>query len=166
MRIAARGAALLMVAFVTIGCDHVTKHAAAVLLAGEPDRSYVADTLRVGYAENTGGFLSVGADLPPAVRTAVFTVATGFLLLGALAVGVRHGYAGLSALGLVLFAAGGFSNWVDRVLHGRVIDFLSVGIGPVRTGVFNVADMAIMLGAVLLVTDNLRGRARVRSSDA
>jgi signal peptidase II len=166
MRIATRSASFLMVACATIGCDHVTKHAASVLLAGEPDRSYVADLLRVGYAENTGGFLSLGADLPPHVRTAVFTVATGFALLAVLAVGARQGYAGLSALGLALFVAGGFSNWIERVLHGRVIDFLNVGIGVVRTGVFNVADMAIMLGAVLLAMDAVREPARSRSSDA
>ena len=108
MRIAARSAALLTAAFVTIGCDQVTKHAATVLLEGKPDRSYVADTLRLGYSENTGGFLSLGADLPPAARTAVFTVATGCLLLALLAIGVRQGYEGWSALGLVLFVAGGF----------------------------------------------------------
>lgn len=166
MRIAARSAALLTAAFVTIGCDQVTKHAATVLLEGEPDRSYVADTLRLGYSENTGGFLSLGADLPPAARTAVFTVATGCLLLALLAIGVRQGYAGWSALGLVLFVAGGFSNWIDRALHGRVVDFLNVGIGSVRTGVFNVADMVIMLGALLLAMDAIRGPAHTRSSDA
>lgn len=165
MRIAARSAALLMVAFVTIGCDQVTKHAATVLLEGEPDRSYVADTLRLGYSENAGGFLSLGADLPPAVRTGVFTVATGCLLLALLALGVRQRYAGWSALGPVLFVAGGFSNWIDRVLDGHVIDFLNVGVGALRTGVFNVADMAIMLGAGLLATDALRGRAHSRSND-
>lgn len=154
-----------MVAFVTIGCDQGTKHAATVLLEGEPDRSYVADTLRLGYSENAGGFLSLGADLPPAVRTGVFTVATGCLLVALLALGVRQGYAGWSALGLVLFVAGGFSNWIDRVLDGRVIDFLNVGIGALRTGVFNVADMAIMLGAGLLAADALRGRAHSRSND-
>ena len=35
---------------------------------------------------------------------------------------------------------------MDRLIHGSVVDFLNVGIGPVRTGVFNVADVAIMLG--------------------
>jgi signal peptidase II len=32
-----------------------------------------------------------------------------------------------------------------------VIDFLNVGIGSLRTGIFNVADMAIMLGVFLLL---------------
>ncbi|RPI54782.1 MAG: hypothetical protein EHM55_09825 [Acidobacteria bacterium] len=39
------------------------------------------------------------------------------------------------------------SNWFDRVVRGGVFDFINVGIGSVRTGVFNVADVAIMLRA-------------------
>ena len=50
-----------------------------------------------------------------------------------------------------MFAAGGASNWIDRVMHGSVIDFMNVGIGPFRTGIFNVADMAIMLGTGIVV---------------
>jgi signal peptidase II len=53
------------------------------------------------------------------------------------------------ALGLLL--AGGVGNLIDRInQNGHVTDFLNVGIGPVRTGIFNVADMAIMAGAGLL----------------
>jgi signal peptidase II len=48
-------------------------------------------------------------------------------------------------------AGGGFGNWMDRVLLGGVVvDFMNVGIGPVRTGIFNVADLAIMAGALFL----------------
>jgi signal peptidase II len=54
-------------------------------------------------------------------------------------------------LGLTLLAAGGASNWADRVVHGRVVDFLNVGIGSLRTGIFNVADIAIMAGVVMLL---------------
>ena len=43
------------------------------------------------------------------------------------------------------------ANWLDRVTLGSVVDFLNVGVGPVRTGVFNVADVAIMLGAGVIV---------------
>jgi signal peptidase II len=61
--------------------------------------------------------------------------------------------------------AGGASNWIDRAVRGSVVDFMNVGIGPVRTGVFNVADVAIMLGAVLIVAGELReyqgGRERL-----
>jgi len=48
--------------------------------------------------------------------------------------------------------AGGIGNLIDRLFHnGLVIDFLNVGIGPIRTGIFNVADMAIMAGFGILL---------------
>lgn len=58
--------------------------------------------------------------------------------------------------GVALFVAGGASNLVDRITYGMVIDFMNDGIGSVRTGIFNVADMAIMLGAVILVLEGRR----------
>ena len=151
---------LLLAVVATIGCDRVTKHFAATTLAGMPGRSFLADTVRLEYAENTGGFLSLGADLPPAVRTGLFTIGTGLLLLGAIVVAVRFRWHGPSLAGFMLFIAGGASNWLDRVMHGSVIDFLNVGIGPVRTGIFNVADIAVMLGIGLFVCAEFGARAR------
>jgi signal peptidase II len=137
----------------TVGCDRVTKHIAAQKLVGLPTQSYLADTLRLGYAENTGGFLSLGADLPAPVRTLIFSVATGGLLVLLIAAAWRNGWNRWRTVALSLFIAGGASNWIDRLASGRVVDFLNVGVGSLRTGVFNVADMAIMAGvALLLVT--------------
>ena len=135
----------------TIGCDRVTKHLATTTLAGMPGRSYLADTVWVGYVENRGGFLSVGATLPPSVRALVFTVGTGLMLVALTVLAIRRRWRGWPLIGVALITAGGASNWIDRVVRGSVVDFLNLGIGPVRTGVFNVADMAIMTGAVLLV---------------
>jgi signal peptidase II len=149
----------------TIGCDRATKHAAVVLLGEGPDRSYLADTVRRTYAENTGGFQSLGADLPRPVRTALFTVATGLALLALAFMTIRDRLAGPSGLGVVLLVAGGASNCVDRVLRGSVVDFLNVGIGPLRTGVFNVADVAIMVGAGLLVLGAVRGTPSITSTE-
>ena len=142
---------LAAVLVTTIGCDRVTKRLASETLAGEPDRSFLAGTVRVAYAENTGGFLSIGAGWPAPGRTAVFVVMTGALLtLMGVAI-VRARWQGASLIGATLFLAGGSSNWIDRVVHGRVVDFLNLGIGPLRTGVFNVADVAIMGGLGLLL---------------
>jgi signal peptidase II len=156
--------ALMMVVLTTIGCDRVTKDAATTMLAGMPDRSYLADTVRLGYVENTGGFLSLGASLPRAARTALFTVATGFMLFTLLVLAIRRTWGRLPTLGLTLFVAGGASNWIDRVARGSVVDFLNVGVGPVRTGVFNVADVAIMLGAGILLLAEFRKGGRVAPS--
>ena len=160
MRRTLRWLVLAATALATIGCDRVTKHAATALLAGAPERAYLAGAVRLGYVENTGGFLSLGADLPRRARTAIFTVATGFALLALVIVAVRDRFAGPSSMGLVLFAAGGASNWIDRVSRGSVVDFLNVGIGPLRTGVFNIADVAIMVGAGLVALGSFRRGSR------
>jgi signal peptidase II len=147
---------LLCLLLATAGCDRVTKHLAMTTLAGMPEQSFLADTIRIDYRENSGGFLSTGATWRPTVRVAVFQFAGGAFLLGTLILAARRQWSRLGAAGLVLFLAGGTSNLVDRIAMGRVIDFLNVGIGPVRTGIFNVADVAIMAGIALLLLDRWR----------
>lgn len=140
----------------TIGCDRVTKHVAERTLAGNGFRSFLSDTVRLQYAENTGGFLGLGGDLHPAARTALFEVATGIILLAIVAWAVRLRLAGWALIGLALFVTGGACNWIDRVARGSVVDFLIVGIGPIRTGIFNVADVAIMVGAAVFALTHIR----------
>jgi signal peptidase II len=148
--------ALMLVIVGTIGCDRVTKQLASNTLAGRPTQSFLGDTIRLRYLENTGAFLSLGARLSPGTRTALFTVATGLMLAGLALVAFRRRRDGWIALGLTLFVSGGLSNWIDRAVRGSVVDFLNVGIGPVRTGVFNVADMAIMFGAAIFMIGEVR----------
>lgn len=158
MKIFRRGVLLCLLLAGTAGCDRVTKHLAVTTLAGMPEQSYLGDTVRLDYHENAGGFLSAGATWKPTVRTAVFQGANAIFLLGALVMAVRFKWSGWAGVGLVLFLAGGTSNLVDRIAMGSVIDFLNIGIGPIRTGIFNVADVAIMLGIALLLADRYRAR--------
>jgi len=150
----------------TIGCDHAMKYVAVTSLMGAPSRSYLGNLLRIGYAENTGGFLSIGANLPPVTRTIVFTAATGVVLFALAILVFRARLDQWTSLGLSLFVAGGFSNWIDRVARGTVVDFLNLGIGTMRTGIFNVADIAIMAGAAMLAIGEIRKltEARPRTS--
>jgi signal peptidase II len=158
LRTSARLILLVLIAASTIGCDRATKQLATALLADKPAQSWLADSVRLTYAENTGGFLSLGARLPPGARGAIFTVATG-ILLGVLLVALLRARGSFArSLGVALFLAGGFSNWIDRVLRGSVVDFLNVGVGWLRTGIFNVADVAIMLGVAIFVLAELTAR--------
>ena len=148
----------------TAGCDRVTKLYAMTTLAGAPRQSYLGDTVRLDYHENAGGFLSAGATWDPRTRTVVFQFANGVFLLGTLAMGYRFKWSRLAAVGLMLFVSGGLSNLIDRMAIGTVIDFMNVGIGSWRTGIFNVADVAIMAGVVLLAAD-FRRREREGLAD-
>jgi signal peptidase II len=142
---------LLILVVTTIGCDRVTKHLVKTSLAGAPPQSYFGDTVRLEYSESSGAFLSLGADLPPWVRTTVFTLGVGFTLGLLPLAGLKHHWVGLRLVGSALMWAGGTSNLVDRAVRGSVVDFINVGVGSLRTGIFNVADLAIVLGFALVV---------------
>ena len=147
---------LLAVVAATVGCDQVSKRLAAVHLLGSPRQSYLGDSVRLEYAENDGAFLSLGAGLPRWARTALFSAGAALLLAGCGVVALRHPWPRLPLLGLGLVLAGGLSNLVDRVARGSVVDFLNVGVGPVRTGIFNLADVAILVGVALFALGRRR----------
>lgn len=152
--------AVVAIVLATIGCDHVTKQFASRHLAGRPRLSMAADSLRLEYVENPGGFLGIGSGLPEAVRGAIALGTT--VLLAWLGIWVcRRVLAGEWALGPALVWAGGFGNLVDRMTRGSVVDFLNVGVGSLRTGIFNAADVAITLGVILIALD-LAGPTRTR----
>jgi signal peptidase II len=155
---ATRGARLMLfvIVILTIGCDQVSKRVASTHLVDTPRKSFLGDAFRLEYAENRGAFLSLGADLPSWARTALFTVGTGIVLLvGAVSL-FTHTWSPLAVIGICLYLAGGASNLADRLVDGHVIDFLNIGLGPLRTGIFNVADIAVMTGVVLFLIGHFR----------
>ncbi len=116
--------------------------------------------VRLEYAENQGAFLSIGAGLPEEARFLLFVVLTSGILVAMVVLALRDQVTPGQLLGLSLVAGGGAGNLVDRiVLDGTVVDFLSLGVGPVRTGIFNLADVAITMGALLLAALQLRALA-------
>jgi len=144
--------ALLTLCLVTVGLDQWTKWYAVHHWKGAPPQIYLNGIFRIEYAENHGAFLSLLANTPPEVRFWILTVSNGFILLG-LAIGlVVPRRVGMSSfLPLALVVAGGIGNLIDRVRFRYVIDFLNLGIGELRTGIFNVADMAITAGFLLIL---------------
>lgn len=108
--------------------------------------------------ENTGAFLGLGADWPSSLRVGLFTIGNALLLLLVVAAGASRQWSRPARIGLALLLAGGASNLVDRTVQGSVIDFMNVGLGPLRTGIFNVADVAILAGVGLVLLSSYRSR--------
>ena len=94
--------------------------------------------------------------LPPSDAVYAVFVVTGALLVVLAVVAWRQRGSVWHAASFALFIAGGASNWFDRVSDGRVVDFMNVGIGWLRTGIFNVADMAITTGVIVIILTGLR----------
>lgn len=143
----------VIVLLACLGCDQGTKYLATEHLRGHPGQSYLMDTVRLEYALNSGGFLSVGNNLSLEVRRWVFVGFNGAMLLGLTCFVVLKWNARLSVfIAAVCVLAGGIGNLIDRVTNqGLVTDFLNVGLGPVRSGIFNVADMAVTFGVIVLI---------------
>ena len=133
--------------------DQGTKYLATQLLQGKGTLSFFSDCLRFVLAENRGGFLSLGASLPEGLRNTIFLVFSSVFLLAFCIFTIRD-QSGTSAVLIAssMIIGGGIGNLIDRALRdGAVIDFVNIGIGSLRTGIFNVADMAVLFGCILLL---------------
>ncbi|MDH5327500.1 MAG: signal peptidase II [Gammaproteobacteria bacterium] len=157
---AQRAGLLSLVVIFCIAGDQITKEIAIRYLADSPALSYGFDTLRFQYAENPGAFLSLGANLSVTTRFWVFTVFSTVLLLGmSIYVFISKQMNRFMLVSFALMIGGGFSNLIDRIGNqGRVVDFINLGIGNLRTGIFNVADMVVLLGALFLIWGSRRIR--------
>ncbi len=142
----------------SVGCDQVSKRVALEQLAGEPTHRFLGDTFRLLYTENTGAFLGLGAQWPDNVRFVVFTLLSSVVVIVALGwlwvrlTQDRNSLPWLPLVGGTLLLAGGVGNLWDRISRdGAVIDFMNMGLGNLRTGIFNVADVHIVIGGLLML---------------
>ena len=95
-------------------------------------------------------------------RIWILTVAVGVLLVGLGWVLFRKRLGAWTTVALSLLLAGGIGNWIDRAFRPshRVVDFMNMGLGGLRTGIFNVADMAITAGVIILLVQSLFEKGR------
>ena len=155
MKTAAKLIFFLSVASACVGCDQVAKTVAQANFARE-SKTLLGGLLHFTYAENPGAFLSLGAGLRPEVRFWVFVILGAAALAGALAFALKNKPGWLELFAAALVIGGGCGNLIDRINLGNVRDFAQIHLWQFRTGIFNLADAAIMLGCLLLI---IRSRA-------
>ena len=132
--------------------DRVTKILAVNYLQGRETLSYFYNTVVLSYTENTGAFLSLGAGWPDWLK---------YILLLAIPIAVcLYGlyYCAFKLtdknliIAFVCIMGGGLGNLVDRLIYDfHVVDFLNFGIGSLRTGILNVADMSVTFAVIYLL---------------
>jgi len=149
---------------VTLGCDQTSKLVARSCLEPTAPVQLLGGAVSLTLTSNTGAFLGLGAQLPPAARLIVLLWLVGLVMVGGLCFLLRaQGLSWPSLLAGTLMVAGGVSNLVDRILLGGcVTDFVVLRLGRLHTGVFNLADVAIMAGMGVLVVITLRKRDQSR----
>ncbi len=138
---------------ISIAIDQWTKVLATKNLLGSEQHSWWNDFFVLTYSINHGAFLGLGNNLPEDIRNFIFSGLVSLFLVGFAIYAFRDKTMNkLQNLACGLVLSGGLSNLYDRITNnGGVVDFMNMGIGSLRTGIFNVADMAIMAGVFLLI---------------
>lgn len=141
---------VLLLALGLVGCDHATKHFASLHLQGAPPAQVLPGALELLYTENhdmafglLDAFTTAEGRYPwlVAMKSIAVLFALGLLF-------VRFRRSGWwEKIGVTAIAAGGIGNLLDRVIRGYVVDFIHVSYWPV----FNVADIAVVVGGVCLM---------------
>lgn len=112
----------------------------------------LGDLLRFRLSKNTGAVLGILSG-SRVVLIIITIISIGALIL--FSYRMRHAPASRRVyLGLVL--GGAFGNLIDRLATGEVLDFIDMGIGAYRWPTYNVADIAVTVGAVLLIWGFIR----------
>lgn len=148
-----RVATALLGALAWIIIDQATKALFKQILTPGEVVSFLSGSLLILPTYNHGAFLSLGAGMSDATRNIVFIYGVLAILVGLFGWLLRSSKLGRTeVIATACILGGGLSNLFDRCVYdGRVFDFLNVGIGQLRTGVFNVADIGIMLGVALIL---------------
>lgn len=148
-----RIAAILLIVFVNIGCDQISKSVVRENLEYHESVQLVGDNVILMKVENSGAFLSLGDSLDPMMKNLLLLALPVLtILLGLWWLFFQSSHVNKSMLiALCSIMGGGIGNVFDRLVHGSVTDFLFVQYGIFRTGIFNFADVSITVGVIFIV---------------
>jgi signal peptidase II len=158
---------ILFILALNIGCDQVTKSMMRAHINYYDHYSFFNDHVTLLRAENTGAFLSIGAKLVQPFRFILLTLLPVLALLGALAyIIIKRNLSTLMVTGIIFCIGGGLGNLYDRIVYGSVTDFMHIKFGSLQTGVFNAADVSIMIGLGLILLDSWLSRKEGKEAKA
>jgi signal peptidase II len=147
----------LLIALAVLVFDRLTKWLVVRNIALDDTISIIPGLFRLTHLENTGAAFSLFAESPSPFKTVLLvTVSVAALIIVALLLWMRRHNFNATTLALSLIMGGALGNLWDRLTDGKVTDFLDFYIGAHHWPPFNVADSAIVVGALLLLGRTLR----------
>jgi signal peptidase II len=157
----------LLIAVLIVILDRLTKWAVAKNIPMHDSRKVLDHFFYLTHVENTGAAFSLFADSPSHWKVALLVLFSIVALVVVLTLLWRGNHSMLTTgVGLALILGGAVGNLWDRLLSGRVVDFLVFYIGTYQWPAFNVADSAIVVGAGLLVIEILFAKSPVTEKSA
>lgn len=152
MKLILRITLILSILVVIIGCDQISKNVARRYLTYNSPVDVINGKIILLKIENSGAFMSLGSNVPSSLKFVILTiipfigiaVATCYILL-------NTKLFNLHLLGCCFLIGGGIGNLYDRLIFGSVTDFIYVGLLNIRTGIFNLADIYIVIGTLITI---------------
>ena len=148
-----RNAFIIILIIINLILDQISKVWVRASMELREEVQLIGDLFILTHVENEGAFLGFGSDLP----TLVWIVVMLILPIGVLGFVLRYIFRDksidkLSLIGFSCIIGGGIGNIYDRIRVGKVTDFLHIDLGGIfKTGVFNIADLSVTSGLILIL---------------
>ncbi len=141
---------LLLILICNLGCDQISKLIVRKEIDEYQNIEIIGSYLTLTKVENTGAFLSAGSDLPDFVKF-IFLAIMPMLALcfGLFYMFTRKHLSWLSGVALAFAIGGGVGNIYDRIIFGSVTDFVHMDFGFFQTGIFNMADVSLLVSVFI-----------------
>jgi len=138
--------------FINYFLDRLTKYLAVEFLKGSGSRSFFSNVFVLVYAENTGAFLSLGRNWNIYAKYVVLLIIPIIICIVGLLYLMFKERKDHHIIICSCIVGGGIGNLVDRLLNEfTVTDFMNFGIGHLRTGILNVADISVTFGIIAFI---------------
>jgi signal peptidase II len=143
---------VLLIAF-NIAIDQITKVIVRANIEIREVIELIGDKFILTNVYNKGAFLGMGSDMNPTLRTIFLLILPAIVLTYVIYYIIKTKE--LDRLSLIAFCCiigGGIANVFDRIVFGKVTDFFFIDLGGVfKTGIFNVADISVTTGMIMLL---------------
>lgn len=150
---------IIALVLLNVGCDQISK---GVVRENVKSRDYIElvnDHLILTNVENTGAMLGFGANFPPVAKIILLQILPVMVLIVLLFRVLRKKTADTwLVLAFAFVIGGGMGNLIDRIVYGSVTDFFQIRLGIFKTGIFNMADVAVTCGVLLILLLSLSGK--------
>ena len=157
-----RNLSIILLIAGTIAADQISKVIVRAKVIPYQESEILGSYFTLNNVENTGAFLGMGSDLHPTVKL-IFLLILPVLVLGYLIYYIFKNK-DMDAYGLIALcsiAGGGIANVFDRIVYGSVTDFLHINLGGgIRTGIFNLADLSVTTGMIILLIGSFMQRKK------
>jgi len=156
-----------LIALLIVLLDRATKWIVTKDISLHDGIQIIPGFFRLTHVENRGAAFGLFADSPAQWKIAALVLFSIVALVVVSALLWRNSHAmTTTGIGLALILGGAVGNLWDRLLNGRVVDFLLFYIGRYQWPAFNIADSAIVCGAGLLVIEILFAKAPAHEKSA